>query len=249
MSYNRYSLYELTQLRKLKAWEKRIRYPPGRIDKLSAGLQKKINSIIPEKVHAGITAVIKKMVEAVLFTSEFVKPSIGISQELQEVEASVEKRMEYYRSTAAVEGGITGFSGFVGSLADFPLLLAIKLKYLFDVAALYGYDTSRLHERIYLLYVFQLAFSSPVNRLNVYKKIEDWQTTESTLPADANPFDWREFQQEYRDYLDLAKLAQMLPGIGAAVGVVVNYRLLTQLSKTAVMCYRKRWFSDKALRA
>ncbi|NLK44793.1 MAG: EcsC family protein, partial [Tissierellia bacterium] len=29
-----------------------------------------------------------------------------------------------------------------------------------------------------------------------------------------NQFDWRTFQQEYRDYIDLAKLAQMLPGVG-----------------------------------
>ena len=33
-----------------------------------------------------------------------------------------------------------------------------------------------------------------------------------------NQFDWRTFQQEYRDYIDLAKLAQMLPGVGAVVG-------------------------------
>jgi hypothetical protein len=245
MLVEKYSLYELSRLRKLKAWEKKMRHPPSLYDKLSGRLQKKINSYIPEKIHAGITSVVKKMVEAVLFTSEFIKPAIGMGNDLQEVDRAVEKRLEYYRGTAAVEGGITGFSGIVGSFADFPLLLAIKIKFLFDVAALYGFDTSDLKERIYLLHVFQLAFSNPSNRAIVFNKINDWQNVSATIPADLKSLDWRDFQQQYRDYLDLAKLAQMIPGIGAAVGVVVNYRLLNQLSSTASMCYSKRWLMHK----
>jgi hypothetical protein len=41
----------------------------------------------------------------------------------------------------------------------------------------------------------------------------------------------------------------MLPGIGAAVGIVANYSLLNQLSETASMCYRMRWLNDKAAKA
>lgn len=245
MLTDKYSLYELSQLRKLKAWEKRMRHPPSIIDKLSGRIQRKINSYIPEKIHAGITAVVKKMVQAVLFTSEFVKPAISNGNDLQEADQAVEKRLEYYRSTAAVEGGITGFSGFLGSLADFPILLAIKIKFLFDVASLYGFDTSDLKERIYLLYVFQLAFSNSANRAKVFNKINNWQEVSATIPSDLKSLDWRDFQQQYRDYLDLAKLAQMIPGIGAAIGVVVNYRLLNQLSSTARMCYHQRWLMAK----
>lgn len=242
---DKYSLYEIEQWRKLKAWQKRMQHPPGIIDKLGSRVQKKINTYIPEKIHNAITAVIKKMIEAVLFTSEFVKPAVVNNKDLQEVEQLVETRMEYYRGTAAVEGGVTGFAGILGSVADFPLLLAIKIKFLFDVAAMYGYDTSDLKERVYLLHVFQLAFSNPVKRGSVYEKIAGWPLYSQQIPADLNSMDWRDFQQQYRDYLDIAKLAQMLPGIGAAVGVVVNYRLLNQLHKTAVMCYRMRKFSEQ----
>ena len=55
-----------------------------------------------------------------------------------------------------------------------------------------------------------------------------------------NQFDWRSFQQEYRDYIDLAKMAQLLPGIGAVVGVVVNYKLIKKLGDTAMNAYRMR---------
>ncbi len=218
---------------------------PGRLSKLSARVQKKINAIIPEKVHKTLTVIVKKMVEAVLFTSEFIKPGLSNNETLETIEQMVEKRVEYYRSSAAVEGGVAGLGGFMGSLADFPALMAIKLKFLFDVAALYGYDTSDLKERVFLLHIFQLAFSHPVHRADVYSHLVIWSVASETIPNDIHSIDWQNFQQQYRDYLDLAKLAQMMPGIGAAVGLVVNYRLLNQLGTTAMMCYRLRWFSDK----
>ncbi len=53
----------------------------------------------------------------------------------------------------------------------------------------------------------------------------DWDTRSKDLQE----FDWRNFQQEYRDYLDIAKMAQLIPVIGAPVGApvgaFVNYRL------------------------
>ena len=69
----------------------------------------------------------------------------------------------------------------------------------------------------------------------------DWKKTKvELLPDDINQFEWRSFQQEYRDYIDLAKLAQMIPVIGAAVGLVVNYRLIKKLAHTAMNAYRMR---------
>jgi len=44
------------------------------------------------------------------------------------------------------------------------------------------------------------------------------------------------FQQEYRDYLDLAKLLQFIPIIGAAFGAYANYKLLDELGETAMNC-------------
>jgi uncharacterized protein (DUF697 family) len=125
-------------------------------------------------------------------------------------------------------------------LADFPLLLALKLKMLFDIAALYGYDIKDYTERIYLLHILQLTFSSQHNRNKVYRRLANWEAYRQTLPPDAVNFNWRTFQQEYRDYLDLAKLAQLLPVIGAAVGAVANYKLIEQLGETAMNCYRMR---------
>jgi hypothetical protein len=208
-------------------------------------MQNRFNKIIPQKVHNTITTIIKKMVQTVLFTSELIKPEVVTGESLEQREGSVTKRMEYYRATAATEGGITGWGGFLTALADFPALLAIKLKFLFDVAALYGHDTAQFSERVFLLHVFKLAFSSPAGQKETYLKIEGWAMHPETLPGDPNAIDWYRFQQDYRDYLDLAKLLQMIPVVGAAVGVVVNYSLLSKLSETAMMCYRMRWLHER----
>ena len=70
--------------------------------------------------------------------------------------------------------------------------------------------------------------------------MENWEHFQKNLPEDIHEFDWRTFQQEYRDYIDLAKMAQLVPVIGAPVGAIVNYRLINKLGKTAMNAYRMR---------
>jgi hypothetical protein len=125
-------------------------------------------------------------------------------------------------------------------LADFPLLLGIKLKLLFDIASLYGFDVSDYKERVYLLHIFELTFSSQKHRNEIYRKLVNWDDESAALPNDINQFDWRSFQQEYRDYIDLAKMAQLVPLIGAPVGVIANYQLVKKMGETAMNAYRMR---------
>ena len=226
----------------LLAWQRRMQAPPTLLGRFARHVQTRLNALLPEKLHLALTAAIQKMVQGVLFGSTHTTQRPVAEGTLAEREARVRKRIRAYRNTAAVEGGVTGAGGFLLGLADFPLLLSIKLKLLFDIAALYGHDVRRFPERLYLLHIFQLAFSSQHTRRETYRQLSDWPATEATVTAET--FDWRTFQQEYRDYIDLAKMAQLLPVIGAAVGAVANYRLLAQLGETAIMCYRLRWFNE-----
>src|SRR5690606_34483057 len=130
-----------------------------------------------------------------------------------------------YRKTAVIEGAGTGAGGILLGIADFPLLLSIKMKFLFEAAAVYGFDTSEYEERLFILHVFQLAFSSDEKRKETFYIIEDWEEQKKSLVD----MDWRVFQQEYRDYIDLVKMFQLIPGIGAVVGAYANYNLLDQL--------------------
>ena len=234
--------YEAEARQELLIWQREMLRDPGLFNRAARHFQSKINSYVPERIHEMTTAVIKQMTRAVLTGSHYTTQAPPSSGTLAEREALVRNKIDIYRRTAAAEGGITGAGGFLLGLADFPLLITIKLKLLFEIAALYGYATEDYQERLYLLHIFQLAFSNDTQRRNVYLRIADWRNQQARLPASIHEFDWRTFQQEYRDYIDLAKLAQLLPIIGAPVGIVVNNRLVRRLGATAMNAYRMRWF-------
>jgi hypothetical protein len=232
--------YESLAFSELTAWQKKMLRRPSLLNHLSKKIQTKINTWIPEKVHRAITVAIKQMIRVVLFGAKYTTSHPFKEASLQEREEAVQKKIDWYKNTAAVEGGVTGAGGILLSLADFPVLIGFKIKLLFEIAALYGFDVNDFKERIYLLHIFELAFSSHSHRKNVYLRMTDWAEKSKKLPNDINQFDWRNFQQEYRDYIDLAKMAQMVPLIGAPVGLIVNYRLIRKLGVTAMNAYRMR---------
>lgn len=236
--------YEQYILPHLRDWQKKMQRRATITGRLARSVQQRMNRIIPEKVHRVITTAFKHTINAVLTGAEFIsaKPFTGADLEMREMR--VMDRINVYKNTSAAEGAITGAGGILLGLADFPIWLTLKMKLLFDMATLYGHDVSDYKERLYILYVFQLAFSSGEYRRDIYGKIADWDHYSQTLPA-FNEFDWRGFQQEYRDYIDLAKMLQLIPGIGAVVGFYVNRKLTDKLGKTAMNAYRLRWYNSE----
>ncbi len=237
---DQYRQYATAQL---LIWKRKMVHRPSLINKLAKKLQTKINSWIPEKMHAAITSTIKQMIRGVLFGAKYATAKPLFDQSLEVREAVVQERIKAYRNTAAIEGGITGAGGLLLGLADFPILIGIKIKLLFDIASMYGFDVKDYKERVYVLHIFELAFSSHAHRREVFLKMENWETNAPLLPDDIEQFDWRNFQQEYRDYIDLAKMAQLVPIIGAPVGMIANYSLIKKLGITAMNAYRMRLLS------
>ena len=236
--------YEKSVQQELRSWQNKMLSKPTYFNRLSKKMQVKINSMIPEKIHQAITATLKQMIRAVLFGAGLTTSKPVKEKSLEVREAVIEEKIKNYRRTAAAEGGVTGAGGILLGLADFPLLLSLKLKLLFEIASVYGHNVNNYKERIYILYIFQLAFSSHEHRRNIYLKMTNWQEQSKNFPEDINEFDWRTLQQEYRDYIDLAKMAQLIPVIGAPVGIVVNYRLVKKLGLTAINAYRMRWMEQ-----
>lgn len=239
--YNTYAKKEL------ESWKQKMQREPGIFNRLSRRLQTKMNSYIPEKIHKAITKTIKEMIRGVLFGLKFTTGKKATINSLELTETTIKEKIKWYKHTAAAEGGITGAGGFLLAAADFPILIGIKMKMLFDIANTYGFDVKDYKERLYILHIFQLTFSSQAQRKLVFRQMTDWKTKAANLPDDIHQYDWRNFQQEYRDYIDLAKMAQLVPVIGAAVGVVVNYRLLKSLGTTAMNAYRMRLFDEELL--
>ncbi|MFC4322165.1 EcsC family protein [Litchfieldia salsa] len=217
-------------------WRRRLTAKSSFINRFSKKVQTKVNDKIPQKFHNILTESIKKMVEATLVGSEYTTKAKEIPPTLEEKDILVRQVLNTYKRTAAVEGAGTGAGGIFLGMADFPLLLSIKMKFLFEVASIYGFDTKKYEERLFILYIFQLAFSSDQHRIDTLKEIEQWDIVKEELVE----IDWRVFQQEYRDYIDLIKMLQLVPGFGAIVGAYANYNLLDHLGETAINCYHLR---------
>lgn len=224
----------------LELWQARMQRDPSIANRLTRSMQRRINKVIPEKIHQAVTLAIKQMTRGVIFGADFTTPRKGQKLSIEQTELKVRKRIKFYRSTAAMEGAVTGAGGFLLGLADFPLWLSLKMKMLYEIAACYGMDVKDYKERIYILYIFQITFSSQAHRKEVYQILSDWETQKELLPDDIHQFDWRTFQLEYRDYIDLAKMFQLIPGVGAVVGAYVNHRLTNKLGTYAMNAYRMR---------
>ena len=229
----------------LRRWQRQMQRPPSRLNQFARRVQIRLNALLPERVHQALTAAIRQMVRGVLFGSQHTTRQLLTAPDFAQRETVARGLIRNYRTMATAEGAVTGAGGFLLGLADFPLLIGLKIKLLFELAAAYGYDVHDYTERLYLLHVFQLAFSSQHTRNLTYQQLANWDAYRLTLPLKPEEFDWRTFQQEYRDYIDLAKMAQLLPFVGAAVGAVANYKLIDQLGDTAMNCYRLRHFAPE----
>ncbi|NLP49943.1 EcsC family protein [Bacillus sp. RO1] len=238
-------MYEDKVIDETRRWKMQVAKKSTMFQRFSKGAQNKVNAIIPEKVHTIMTESIKRMVQGTLVGSNMTtKMKEGhVVMTLEEKEKWIHEKLNVYKRTAAVEGAGTGAGGILLGLADFPLLLSIKMKFLFEVAAIYGFNTKNYEERVFILYIFQLAFSSDSRRKEVLRYVENWEEHKE----EAKELDWKAFQQEYRDHIDLIKMLQMIPGFGAVVGAYANYHFLDQLGTTAKNCYRLRMFKEKGI--
>ena len=223
----------------LLLWQQEMLKQPTLGNQVIKGMQVRINNLIPDKVHRVFTKAIKEVTRAVLFGAEYTTSANHNIEDLLSAEEKAKERVRFYSSSASAEGAITGFGGFIWGLADFPLWLSLKMKMLFEIASIYGMDVSNMSERIYILHIFEITFSSQKNRNRTFKVMQNWHEYKQTQ-EDIHEFDWRRFQLEYRDHIDLAKLLQLIPGFGAIVGAYINLNLTKKLGEFAMNAYRMR---------
>ncbi|WP_110114375.1 EcsC family protein [Bacillus sp. CGMCC 1.16541] len=229
--------YEQKALDEAEHWQIKMIKRPSMFQRAAKNMQTKVNNKIPNQIHMMVTESIKKMIQTTIIGSNLTtKKREQLTISFEEKEKQVHKVIAQYKRTAALEGAGTGAGGLLLGAVDFPLLLSIKMKCLFDIASIYGYNIKNVEERVYILYIFHLAFCSDKHRDAIFHLLEKWDENKKDM-KDVN---WQTFQQEYRDYIDLVKMLQLIPGLGAVVGAYANYNLLDHLGEVAMNVYRLR---------
>ena len=241
------NLYQKHVDEELNTWYKGIMKSAGFFEKTSKGIQVRTQKLIPAKMQNAITTAICTMIQTIMFGSGLLSVTEDTSDlTLSERDYLVQRQFQSYKKAAVVQGVGLGAGGVLLGLADLPTLMSIKIKFLFDSAKLYGYDPDDQKERLFILHIFQLAFSSKEHRLQVFHILENWDEQGDV------PVDWEKFQIEYRDYLDIAKLMQLVPVVGSIAGGTANNSLMNRLRENTMNCYRMRilkykWEDEKLL--
>ncbi|MCL1988646.1 MAG: EcsC family protein [Firmicutes bacterium] len=237
------SLYYQTIQKELTNWEQQMLSAPSLRNRLSKGVQNKIQNIVPQKVQDLITAAIKTMIETVISGSSLLtKQKVFTEPPLSESDFLVERAFAVYYKMAVAQGVGFGLGGLLVNLGDLPALMTVKVKFLFDCCKLYGYNPDEKVERLFILHIFQLAYCGDARRLELFPIMKNWNEHSEQIEMN-----WEKLQIEYRDYMDISKLLQILPVVGAAAGGAANHRLMKKLKITAMNCYRLRYLHENKI--
>jgi len=157
-----------------------------------------------------------------------------------------------YKGIALVEGAGTGFVGLPGIPADIVALITLNLRAIGEYATYYGFDISSQEERLFAMNVLGLA-SSPTDASKGLAMAQLVRIAQDV----AKKRTWKELEQHafvqliqqlakaLSIRLTKAKLAQVVPVAGAAVGGGFNAYFTAKVCDAAYYLYRERFLAAK----
>ncbi len=211
-------------------------------ERLTDRFQKYVQGLLPSQIQDAITKGMSGFTKLVMTGSGFLLPESDATRALEQKIFQSEKSIENFTHLGMLSGAGTSAGGILTGLFDLPLLMSFKIKLIFEIGSHFGYDLKEPKERYFALLIFREAFSGPVQKKGHLMKLIEFEAQSAHLENPLEQIDWQGFQQEYRDYIDLAKLLQFIPGIGIVIGASVNRKLMHKLGETAINAYKLRYF-------
>jgi len=157
-----------------------------------------------------------------------------------------------YKSVAAGEGGATGFAGLPGIPMDILAILTLSLRAVGEYATHYGFDINTQDERLFAMNVLGLsasttdatkgAFMAQLVRIaNKVAKRKTWEELEKHVFVRM----LQEIAKAIGIRLTKAKLAQVIPVVGAGVGAGFNAHFIGKICTASLYLYRERFLARK----
>jgi hypothetical protein len=148
-------------------------------------------------------------------------------------------------SIAVLEGGVLGLLGI--GIPDIPLLIAVIVRTVNEIALSYGFNYESEEEKTYLLSIICGA----VTKGDVQREF-DQRINSLGMAMDTNIEIKTQVQEEMKvtagilsEALLTAKFIQGIPIVGI-VGGVVNHNIISKIAKYAKLKYKKRYLLKKA---
>lgn len=157
-----------------------------------------------------------------------------------------------YRGIAVAEGGVSGAVGLPGIPPDIIALVTLNLRAIGEYAAYCGFSVNSQEERLFVMNVLGLA-SSPTDAsktvalaqlVRIGKDIARDRTWKQ-LQEHSFVVILRQIAKVLGVRLTKAKLAQILPAVGALVGAGFNSYYTSRVCDAAYHLYRERFLAAK----
>lgn len=179
-------------------------------------------------------------------------PADLASLRLEEVDKIVGFLDAKYKGLAAVEGAATGAVGLPGIVVDIPALVTLNLRAIGEYATYYGFDVEGQQERLFAMNVLGLASSSTdaakqIAMAELVRVARDVAMRKTWVSLEQHAFVRiiKQIAHAVGVRLTKAKLAQVVPAVGAAVGLGFNAYYTARVCNAAYYLYRERFLAEK----
>lgn len=172
--------------------------------------------------------------------------------ELEQVDKTVGYLGAKYKALALTTGGASGAIGLPGIPISVAALVALSLRAVAEYATYYGCSVELQSERLYALQVLSLAAtpSAAAKQLMLANlaqagKMAAKKASWAVLQQQAVVRAIQRIAQSLGIHLTKAKLAQVVPVVGAATGAGFDAWFMANVTEAAYHCYRERFLQQK----
>lgn len=172
--------------------------------------------------------------------------------DLQHIDRAIGWLNAKYKGIAVTEGAVAGLAGPLGIAADVAALVLLNLRAIGEYGTSCGFDMTSQRERLYAMHLLSLASSptdaSKATAMAQLSKIATEVARRSTwknLEQHAFVKVVQHIAQALGVRLTKAKLAQIVPIAGAAIGAGFNAHFTNKVCDCSYYLFRERFLDNK----
>ncbi len=255
--------YEQAQIRAIREWKNE---EPGVVSKavgfVLAPVAWLVNKLIPQAAMRGALD-LSNVAGKWMADLGTLKSDAGVSDfsELRDAELSrcdqlADSVHNWAISIATTEGGVTGFFGLPGLIADVPLIISFALRTIHRVGLAYGFKVETEQDKQFALGILAASGANSVEEkiaaLAMLRSIEvslakqTWkkmaeQAAKEAFSKEAGVLAIRNLAKQLGYNLTKRKALQSIPIIGAGIGASVNGWYIKDVGWAARRAFQERW--------